>query len=567
MRSTDHHATRRLPHVARPVPGESFASWLYRTADELEVPVGLVAERLQLPGRRAIRGGLQVRAFGVALSERQLGGVTAATGLAARDVNAMHLTHFAGTCLPEAVAVEAPPTRDVTPRGWQWLQGSRFCPLCLAEKPASWDLRWRLSVVASCVVHATLLLDACPVCRARVGTDGHGGPAVLSKQHRVVPNTCTARTTGAMCRASLGDAEAVPAPPDLVQLQRRMRTIRLDGGGLLGGQTMTASDAFALVYALAAVVRFARKPDLLPASSPPALLQAFTAHLSVSAPRGGGQSSYRDGPATATAAAAVLTVLAPALLATAPGAAERALAPLADAARARRTLIGRDPLHRLALPDVLKEALTPPMPHARVVREARRTTARVDPHNIPPVLPGRLYDQCLVSLLPHTYPWTGRRFCSLAVARASGAPSWSVAARWTGCRPEQARSVADSITRRIEDPRAFWAAIDRLGHVLEREDVHYPTRQAQVRELHVAADTVREELATSALWTRERAAHAQTYVWSEWAGGDWRESPHQVSGPSRLSSRRDGYRVWLQWAQPGLKRALLDHADQRFARE
>ncbi|MFF3154147.1 TniQ family protein [Streptomyces sp. NPDC057910] len=43
-------------------------------------------------------------------------------------------------------------------------RGSRYCPLCLAERDGRWKLIWWLPCVFACTTHHTLLHDSCPGC-------------------------------------------------------------------------------------------------------------------------------------------------------------------------------------------------------------------------------------------------------------------------------------------------------------------------------------------------------------------------------------------------------------------
>lgn len=553
---------RRLPYVATPAPTESFASWLTRTAAMLDIGIGQLAEVLRLPKRRA-RGVLQVRCFGRSLDPTALASVTRISGLSAREVLSLQVTSVAGSCVSSA---DLDPMIDRAAHRWGWQYGSRWCPRCLAASDGRWPLEWKLSYFTTCPEHSLILGDGCPRCGQNPRDDGRNGPPVLSRLRRQGAEECWAPMRRGPCRCQLSQAGVVRAPAALLRSQELLSSACATGTLTMAGAPTPVGLAFQRLYALAAAVRFAADPALLPPSAPRQLAEALA--RDTLAPEAGGMRAYYTArPRDCATSAAVLLVLAPAVLAASSAGFDEALEPLATAAAARRRRIGRDPLQGLPLPPEMKRRMRPPMPHARLARHlpGRHEGAMTRAGTVPEVLPYRLYVPDLCDQLQNTFEWTGRRFCALAIARARGSPSWPEAGEFTGTGRDLALMLSSTIPKRIPDAVAFWLAIDRATLVLQREGVDYPLRRRQMHGLlTVPVEWVQETIPPKALWTPERAHHAATFIWTEWAGGDYRSSP-AMSAPrwaASLDSRREGWRCWSQWAPAALRETLLERALQ-----
>jgi hypothetical protein len=144
---------RRLASRVAPVPGETIDSWLEATASRMQMPLGALARRLELPtdARPAWRN---------TLSENQCATVAAATGVAPDTLSAMTLSSYDGTALrlhPESNRLNA-----TFPFGA--LTWSRYCPECLNESQGRWQITWRLGWSFACLAHSRLLADCCPSC-------------------------------------------------------------------------------------------------------------------------------------------------------------------------------------------------------------------------------------------------------------------------------------------------------------------------------------------------------------------------------------------------------------------
>jgi hypothetical protein len=76
----------------------------------------------------------------------------------------------------------------------------RYCPLCLQEE-SYWRIGWQIKLAAACIRHQIWLRDLCPHCHREYS---------FLKAHK---NQC-------VCLEQLTNAEAVPVPPSVVQMQQ-----------------------------------------------------------------------------------------------------------------------------------------------------------------------------------------------------------------------------------------------------------------------------------------------------------------------------------------------------------
>ena len=144
---------RSLPIRLEPLPEEGLDSWLEALASrsasawaDLSRAVGL-ADFAAQAGRGSGRS-----PFWLELTTRHILTVSDATGVEPSIVTSMTLA--ARLSLPAGAAF---------PHSMR-LPGSRFCPVCLAERDGRWRSWWRLRWAFACPTHACLLVDVCPEC-------------------------------------------------------------------------------------------------------------------------------------------------------------------------------------------------------------------------------------------------------------------------------------------------------------------------------------------------------------------------------------------------------------------
>lgn len=552
---------RRLPFIREPVLGESFPSWLDRTSAALQAPSGVVAQAIGLPIRRYHKDSVPAM-YGIAMSRDVEGAASAATGLARSALHGMHLACYDGGVLDlaELDPADERTLRLVARREWVLLHGSRVCPLCLAESGGVWQLHWKLSITAVCVTHGLLMLDDCPDCAVPLRRTSQGGPSALSMLRPPDPTSCFAGRYG--CGADLTSAVSDRVGARIVQAQHRLLTVVDGHSAALGGSPLSTPKYFERVRALAAAVRFAADPALLPSGTPAAISGGFAAHIHRADGSGGGNIGYRTRPLTAAASAAVLAVLADAILASSQDELDRAIAPVAAAVCRARTLRGHNPLRGMALPDALRARPEPFVGRVAGALERPVVQPAQQPRWIPQIVDQESY-QLVAKFLPGTFELTGRRFTALAVACVAGARSWAQAARWTGWPVDLACQTADVVARRITQVDEFWEAARRVTARLAANGTDWRERRREVERL-IDVDPRRLGQARSdgAPWTASRRHCAAAWAWASYTGGDWRAAPAMSDPrwPASTESRRELYRRFSRLLTPRLADALVEYA-------
>lgn len=567
---------RRLAHVLRPAPGESFASWIDRYAADNALTPGEAAGVLGLECREA-DGSLRPVYFGTLLTARSLAALTARTGLDAQQVEAMQLARYHGTALdlsaldPAAESTLAPVARTQ----WALFTSSRACPHCLAESPV-WPLWWRLGVAAVCPRHLVLLVDACPLCRTPLRRGARRHFRGLPRRSLPESGVCGARYGGGQgrCPQPMAQLPTVGLPVALAALQRTALGVADGEPASVAGRTVEGAEWFAALRYLTAAFRLA--PSVAREANtalPSAVLEALEPQREARrSGRGGADLALTQMPPTAAGAAIALAAGVPLL--SAPGQRECAalLEPLARALAAYRSSMGRDPLAPLRCPPALAGALeqaTPFMPaQHRIVGAmppaARRRRSALSARHLPHLADPSDYEQLIAGYLPGTAPRSGRRLAALSAARMLGeAKSWAATAAAIGMDPARAREVADTVLQRITDPPGYWAEISTLLQRLEqRGPVDYAARRAALRGLReVPYGLMRDACRPlGSPVTIARRRHAAAWIWARLTSGDIREAPaYRTAWPALPSSIREMCGQFERWLPPSVADALHEH--------
>jgi hypothetical protein len=145
-----------LPLRVWPIAGEAIDSWLEMTAYRLQLPLGLVIRKLDLPAATH-------PAWILWLSEGQSRAIAAATGILPATAHAMTLAAYDGV----ALQLDAESHCLVRTFPYRPLTWSRYCPECLGVSQGRWQLAWRFGWSFACTAHGRLLADSCPRCDAR----------------------------------------------------------------------------------------------------------------------------------------------------------------------------------------------------------------------------------------------------------------------------------------------------------------------------------------------------------------------------------------------------------------
>ncbi|MFE4330041.1 TniQ family protein [Streptomyces sp. NPDC056831] len=189
----------RIPIWVEPAAGESLDSWLEAYSRRLSTSM---PEFLQFLGLRGARLNHMLRC----LTEHERQVLSRRTGLSSDRLTAMTLEPWDGL----AVTIDRQTRRLIRPPLWRHSGNkTRYCPRCLGESTARWQLSWRLPWSFACTRHKLLLLDRCPKC---------GQPPLVHGYRRlrdIAPGTClygTGSANAILCGYFLPHAEAALLP-------------------------------------------------------------------------------------------------------------------------------------------------------------------------------------------------------------------------------------------------------------------------------------------------------------------------------------------------------------------
>jgi hypothetical protein len=217
---------RTLPLRLAPIDGESLPGYIARYSHTFHFRLGDLLCALGLSHSASDHA---IGCDGVALSGDQLARVAIVTSIPAARVERMLLASYAGRAFPSS-SLAGPLKLNRERHTWEVMfWRSRFCPRCLREDGA-WLLRWQLGWSVACVRHHELLHHRCPRCgeRPRVG------PRQISPQDRrgqvSDPRCCVNTHERQICHAPFTATASVSLAnkPELVEAQRRIDAV-LDG--------------------------------------------------------------------------------------------------------------------------------------------------------------------------------------------------------------------------------------------------------------------------------------------------------------------------------------------------
>lgn len=578
MSGTTTSTPRRLPITVSPELGETFDSWLLRYASALELPTGVLAEALGLSSLSTMGAAFLPPFYGVTLTEQDLTAVLSSTGLSATQVTETLLRRFDGSVLDLSdLDLHNPASLGpVARREWALFQGTRICPDCIGGSPVR-PLWWRLSLACTCPTHGVLLVQQCHHCGSEIDRRGVRTSTGLSRRVAADPRRCANRTTSGVCGFPLEQTPTTPAPPELIAAQTSMLDVLAREQGTVMGTSVPSNAWWTAVHGLTALARFVADPALSPHAPEhcrTAFIESATPHRNQ---RGRRQVQYWAAPQSAPVAAYILGFVAPILDAPTSQEGSEQLAPLAAATSRAITQRARNPLGTPRLPEPLAsswahlragdEKLTAVLPARadRRLRQGCRVGASLEARHLPQLAPTIGYNRHIREYVPGTAELTGRRFTALAIARAWGASSWLEAAQHLELDQSAALKTSDVVSRRVTHAVGFWdAVLHLLADLEDSERIDYRSRRAAMRSLAlIPLDSWRAIARTHGLVATETGRrNAAAWLWSDLAGGDWRESPAMTaSGPSPThESRREMYRRFQKRMTAELATSLREWA-------
>ncbi|GAA5513105.1 hypothetical protein Dcar01_01831 [Deinococcus carri] len=597
-------SVRPLSICIAPRQGESFSSYVSRLSFDLQVPVLTTLFRtgvIDAEEVRALNAG-----YGVVLSPRRLGAFARATRLEDAEVAALLLSRYDGGAidLSGIDAADAASIHRVASREWAYFSGTHLCPECLLEDQGVWQLAWKLPWSFACPRHGCLLVDTCPSCRRRIGAarqDGGSrplfttqGPSLYRCLNARPPGEAATGRAAGPCGGSLTGIHCDPLTDWPVLLQAQHEVWRLLSGAtrvLPGGPS--AKNFFKEMRSLCALLLYAAElADL--GSVPPVSRDAFLhvlderAHRLAHAGRRIGErarGAHTHVYAGAPTSAALMAALVPAALSIlhelgteAPPEnlcllVERAAERCGGYKYVRRlpTFFSFTPRFLLSFKHCLprESGLHRGLRRVFVSREPSAPNFQV--RHIPQLLWGQVFTFRFARLLPGVHEDYARRFCSMALVKASGGHSWGDAARHLQLPVEQAMGLANKcstlLSSRFQVPQ-FESQMNDLLTELNRGIHHcdYQERRRLLRDF--------EEIEHSDWMGICRAADvpmgkrggkvrfASVWLWSRLTEGDYRLAPGM--GSDRALARREMYRLFCANYIDPLRPTLMDYARNKL---
>ena len=181
-------------------------------------------------------------------------------------------------------------------------------------------------------------------------------------------------------------------------------------------------------------------------------------------------------------------------------------------------------------------SICPPGRAGRLVAHAKPYSDRAVPfhavsveyRHIPHLAPEDEYKELVAPWLPDTAILIGRRFASLALARLSGASSWSAAAGGLDLEKSRSLYVVNQLGSRIGDPVAFWEAVAKLSDRLrQRGLVDYQARRMALSGLdHVGLEVCGPLFRPHGMTMPVHAPRAvAAWLWCQMTSGQLRDAP------------------------------------------
>lgn len=493
---------RRLAYTPAPEPGEHFASWVRRAADDLFLPPGRMLSSLGVRDTTT-SSDVRPRGFGILLTGDTAAALRFTTGLSDAALRDMHLERFAGTLFRM-------PGPDEPVSHWAQHNGvlpssSRGCGACLAAAPV-WPAWWRLGAASCCPIHRIRLADACPNCAVplfRTSARAEG----LSRKRLLDPGVCNHLAAGILCGRPWTVLPRDPATAAEVDAMTAFLNAAEGGRCYAGGHPVTASvwlDAHRRLC-------FIAQRSTVEHELPPALGHVLRRHVEDTR-TGRAKPTVGQAPESAALAAA-LNLVANRILAARPDDGTDLLTELAANTTgghvSAASIAGRSPVLAVLL---ARHA------HTSVVALPSALRGTLSWSEIPQVMPSPLVDPELLNLIPGTSQLTLRVFLSLAVAKRVHGAGWAHAGRTLGLPDQVVRRAVNRPIRKIVDPNAVNQAISALCEQLADAHIDYAARRRGAADVTTVPFSVMKAAGLGVV-TESRQMHAAGWLWENWAGG------------------------------------------------
>ena len=591
---------RTLPIREYPHPDESFVSYLDKLAAYNDVSLATVLARTGLGSEERARSLRRLAGYGVDLLPGQLTSFAIATRLPEDRVKKMlvaswdgTLCDFQGRNLWDSYAL-----RRASYENWVYFVGSHACPACLQETNGSWKLTWKLPWSFACVKHRSLLIDHCPACERRLGSNRilpSCRPAFLSSVPE--PGTCRnalpeSRSTG-FSRSPCGHSlcHVVTESLDgrgsrILEVQKHIDDVIQGAWTEVCGENVSPLDYLNdLKHLTALIVRFASLEDLgdLPAGIEAAFTdytQNRTTDESARKSSQRGQKGFLSGiPARASLFAAAVPLAVEMLAAASVEALSESMSPVLSRIRTQSAARFTTRMANLHLPPRLEEAwrryIRPyQAPAYRIGLSPRNKLAGPQPgglsaDNVPQLFRAELYHNSFADLFREEASETyARLYCSMALVKAIGSYSWASCAAELDLPSKTGDSISHAYTKNLNrrgHMDTFISRIDTLVRNLshDTELTNFSLRRKAYSTFRIDRETWKKlcnEAGCHCGKKGGRRCHASTWVWCRLTGGYYRLSPEIASDDT--PSKRAAYGRFVRDCPDKLRTVLIDHIDQ-----
>jgi len=201
---------RPLPRSLDPLPNESLAGFVLRSAHRLDLSPARIASLTGLSPRRS--GHIAITKTLFNLGDRTTD-FAEATRLTAHEVTQLTLASLGDRYPPLATHRHGRTRKEdgiFIKESWVFTRSTRYCPRCLAgdgtqiqqRHGGAWNRLWRLPILFACPIHRRLLQYTCPACGQLVHHRQPETAALVprAKVSGLHPTACRAPTpSGTLC--------------------------------------------------------------------------------------------------------------------------------------------------------------------------------------------------------------------------------------------------------------------------------------------------------------------------------------------------------------------------------
>lgn len=546
-------------YVHRPLPtrltlpdGEALDSFLERLTVANDVQPAQMLQLLREPAgsREPSTAFLMVKPAGETVER-----IRTLSGASIHDIKNSTLMRFDGGLPLELERLDPRRRhsfREVVAQGWFPPFGTQACPLCLAVD-GRWRVSWRLPLLTVCLDHGVFLTDHCDACRRRFRSLRYSPLRPQLRADQLCGNSISLRNP---CQNSVLSHTPLMAPAQVLETTRHI-------ANAIAHHPMTMFGSSTDPYTYLAELRHLATLLLHLLSRPTGRFHAeWACELHTEAAL---RTTTRRGPRwgispphSAVVRGNVLAEAEAMLAQTSLNAAAAQLEPwltlIADQPNGPSVWL-KNRTTRSRTMEMLIRATTERRHH--VGRRLNWISAPPLPLSaVPQLLDEDIHRDALLGMLGG-YPWTGRLYASLCVARlVTSVANWSHAASCIGLDPDLGTRTARAASARLRvDPHQFAVAVEHAARALPR-DRDFRKRESRVSALARDATSWHNQWRTSLSPARRPNSlpYAIAWMWCEVAQCPLDTSPGWTDRPTR--QEKAAYRAFRAKLPPAARDTL-----------